>query len=277
MRIRTTLGRFAGGWPSAAGSPAGWSCQSSGRVAGGVVARVARRSWPRACRGSRTRRPRTRPARWRPARDRDTRPRLPAGRRPARIRQTAQPSSSATSSRTAPAQRHAGPAVAVAVHHVTDPLQPHLAAAPAAARPGGRAPPRRPAPAPAAAPAAGSRRPPRGTASGSTPPPRRCRRPRCRASAGRRTSAPRRAVPSSHQRSSPTCSTSTTWPCTGWTDGSAARNLAPIPEQLTTASGPPSPVPRQPVQVEPGDRAAGLQHARGQPVEVDRHLHDRAR
>ena len=69
---------------------------------------------------------------------------------------------------------------------------------------------------------------------------RRCRRPRCRASAARRTSAPRRrrSEPPALQ---PDLLDQHHLPLHGCSVGSAARNLAPMPEQSTTASGPPSP------------------------------------
>ena len=215
------------------------------RHGGGIVAPVGRRAGPRRPSPANAKTANT-ASRMATRRDRDTR----RGYRRAEV-----PESSAGQTagrdlvRAAPGQRHAGAAVAVAVHHVAHPFQPHLGPRRAAARPCGRAPRRPRAPAPAAAPGAGSRRPPPGTASGSTPPRRRCRRPRRRASAGRRTSGRRAALPSSHQRSRPTCSTYTTWPWTGCTVGSAARNLAPIPEQFTTASGPPSPVRGSPCRL----------------------------
>ena len=269
-----TFGRCSAGSLGVPRVAASWA--SSAAASAAVV---ARRAGSRACPGRRTRRPRTRPARRRsggtetPGRgyrrtdadpNRDPEPdgsaeqlgdlarRSPSSGSPRRRRGR----SSAPRRRPAPA----GPR-----------------AAPAAARPGGRAPRPPPAPAPAAAPAAGSRWPPRGTASGSTRPRRRCRRPRCRASAGRRTSAPRLLTLSSHQRSRPTCSTSTTCPCTGWHRGVGGEELRPDPGAVDDRVRAAVAGRRQPVQVEPGDRAAGREHPPGQPVEVDRHLHHAAR
>ena len=148
-------------------------------------------------------------------------------------------------------------------------------AAPAAARPCGRAPPRRPAPGTSRS---ARRRIAAATSGDGRPAPLPLDVGAADHDVARARDDVRRplgAALSSHQRSSPTCSTSTTCPCTGCTDGSAARNLAPDAGAVDHRVRPAVAGARQPVQVEPGDRAAGRQHPRGQPVEVDRHLDDR--
>src|SRR4051812_42998932 len=115
--MRTTFGRFSTGsvsaWPAES-----WAPPASTMTAGPVAELTPRRPSPAIASTANTA---TTSAR---TRDRDTVPRLPA---PAGHPQSGEELDAL--GRAAPAERHSSPAVAIAVHHGSDPLQPHLRSA----------------------------------------------------------------------------------------------------------------------------------------------------